>query len=223
MRTLAALLVSLSLTAAARPAQAQSSWTNEPASSAAAPVQPPAGQPAPAVPPPAAAPAYPPPPQAAPPAPSAPLPATPGYLAPQKTRDRWYIGFELGGGGGSLARGSQSTSFDDSVGGRATQVALEFKVGATLSPRLLFGLDIAGLRAQTDVGGVTTGATVVNYDAMLTFFPTERGFFLRAGVGLSRFSYDAVVTGYGMSREARPASTWRAASATPSGSGSTST
>jgi hypothetical protein len=81
-------------------------------------------------------------------------------------------------------------SFRDYVGASPTQVALEFKVGGTINPRLLLGFDVTAVRSQADSGGSTFGAQVTNYLAMATWFPNERGFFLRGGLGLAAFTYD---------------------------------
>jgi hypothetical protein len=44
-------------------------------------------------------------------------------------------------------------------------------------------------------GGTSTSFGVMNIDAMLTFFPVEKGFFLRGGAGLSSMTY-AIEGGY---------------------------
>lgn len=67
---------------------------------------------------------------------------------------------------------------------------LNFKVGATLSPRLLVGFDLSTVRSATDQYGVATAIQVTNYDAVATFFPMETGLFVRGGVGLSAFTYE---------------------------------
>ncbi len=151
----------------------------------------PAAQPAQYAPPPQYAPA---PPQYAPPAPPAPPPQQ--YLPPQKQRGSWYIGFGLGGGDGSLRlRDAGSMSFEDYVGPSPTQLTLNFKVGATMTPKLLLGFDITAIRSAWEDGGNTAAAQVTNYMAVATYFPTERGFFLRGGAGLSVFGVEAEATG----------------------------
>jgi hypothetical protein len=141
------------------------------------------------------APAY----QPAPVYPAQPVQPVQPYVAPRlHQRDSWYIGFGLGVGGGNLSQGGTNYSFKDYQGnGSTTDVSLNFKVGATLSPRLLLGFDGSAVRSATDANGITTGVQISNYDAVVTFFPYEQGLFLRGGVGLSALSEDVAIAGYG--------------------------
>lgn len=121
----------------------------------------------------------------------APPPPPPAYQYGQQ-RDTWYIGFGLGAGDGSLSRAGTSYTFKEANFDRSpTNLFLNFKVGATISPKLLFGLDITAIRSAADQGGFNTAVQVTNYDAVVTFFPMERGLFLRGGLGLSKFVAEA--------------------------------
>jgi hypothetical protein len=112
--------------------------------------------------------------------------APPAAYYPGQQRDTWYIGFGLGTGDGSLTRASTSYTFKEANFDRSpSNLFLNFKVGATMSPRLLLGLDITALRSTADQGGFTSAVQVTNTDAVVTFFPMERGLYLRGGVGLS--------------------------------------
>lgn len=201
MKSLAALLVALPLVAASQETAPPPSPPPPSAEApAAAPAPPPSPQAAPPAPPPpqAAPPAAPPPPQAAPPAYPAPPPYAPvqPYLPPAKQRDRWYIGFGIGGGGGSATRFGIDRSFKELNNDRSpTSVFLNFKVGATLTPRLLLGLDIGAIGSVVDESGVTTGVSVANVNAVVTFFPRERGLFLRGGLGRAGISRTEEVGG----------------------------
>jgi hypothetical protein len=153
----------------------------------AAPPAPPALQPPP--------PAY----QAAPVNQPGPVyPAQPVYPAPPPPatprlhlRDSWYIGFGLGTGGGDVSGQSQTLTFKDMNAGRSpTNALLNFKVGATLTPKLLLGFDVTAIRSAATDNGYTTAVQVTNYDVMLTWFPYETGLFLRGGVGLSALSWE---------------------------------
>ncbi|WP_242361317.1 hypothetical protein [Anaeromyxobacter sp. SG17] len=120
-------------------------------------------------------------------------PYTPGSRAPRyapaQQRDNWYIGFGVGMGDGSVSGQGDSLSFKELNYDRdPTRLALNFKVGWTVTPRLLLGLDITAARAQASGSGLTTSAQITNYDAVATFFPMERGFFVRGGLGLSALS-----------------------------------
>lgn len=132
-------------------------------------------------------PQYPPAPQWAPPPQSPP----PGDLARTQRRGPWYIGFALGGGNGSIADGGGRYSLEEYVGGSPTNASFNFKVGATLSQKLLLGFDTTAVRSQATYddpvyGPETTfAAQITNYDAVATFFPMEKGLFVRAGAGLS--------------------------------------
>jgi len=137
------------------------------------------------------------PPQAAPPGAMPVYPATPvgPPAAPSQgpavirssPRDSWYIGFGLGTGSGlvTLQDGSERTFSDLNLNRDTTNVLLNFKVGATLTPTLLLGFDWTTVRATASDELATTYAQIANYDAMLTWFPWETGLLLRGGLGLS--------------------------------------
>ncbi len=119
------------------------------------------------------------------------------YRRPDHQRDSWYIGFGIGGGDGTIKDSAGTSSFNDFFGKSPTTLAFNFKVGATLTPRLLLGLDFSGVSSTASDSGVTATLGIANYDGVVTFFPMERGLFLRGGVGLSRLTLD--VTGFGSS------------------------
>jgi hypothetical protein len=129
------------------------------------------------------------PPQYAPP-PQYPPPQVQPYRRAPYQRDSWYIGFGLGGGDGTIKDAGGTSSFKEFFGKSPTTVALNFKVGATLTPRLLLGFDLSGVSSSASEGGADATLTIVNYDGVVTFFPVERGFFLRAGAGLSRMNLE---------------------------------
>ncbi len=110
----------------------------------------------------------------------------PTQMSSEKTRDSWYIGFGLGTGQGYFVGNSGTKSFGDD--GLNTRVALNFKIGATLNPRTLLGLDITALRGQGTVssgfGNIDAAAQFTNYLLMGTIFPWEKGMFVRGGLGL---------------------------------------
>lgn len=155
--------------------------------------------PAEAPPGPGAPPPYAPPPPGAYPPPPPPYtpPPPPGYYRPPGTRDIWYIGFGVGSGGGNY-------TFSDGIRYRfnqgltdTTAFSVNFKVGATLSPTLLLGFDFTSLRTEgtaIDTFGIpfTYALQVSNADAMLTWFPVQRGPFVRAGLGLGTIDEDIV-------------------------------
>jgi hypothetical protein len=158
------------------------------------PQYPPQYAPPPQYPPPqgqyAPPPQYPPPPQGqyAPP-PQYPPPQAAPYRRPDRQRDRWYIGFGVGGGNGRVRLGGETLSFGDFLGDGATAGGLDFEIGATVTPRLLVGVDLRVIAAsaefRTPSGDLERTLGIVNLDGVVTFFPWERGLFLRGGIGLS--------------------------------------
>ena len=182
MRKIAAsLLAALPLLAAAQESQPPAQSASPPAQQAAPPPQyPPQYAPAPQY--------TPPPPQYAP-APQYAPPQQP-YQRPARQRGPWYIGFGLGGGNGSIKDAAGTSSFKEFLGKSPTTVSLNFKVGATLTPKLLLGFDLSGISSGASEGTAEATVSIANYDAMVTFFPVGRGLFVRGGAGLSRFTID---------------------------------
>ena len=130
--------------------------------------------------------------QAYPAEPVPPAPPAQPYYASRARRDSWYIGFGLGTGGGSASGQGATYSFRELNYDRSTtNLLLNFKVGATISPRLLLGFDLTAVRSAADQDGFATAVQVNNYDAVATFFPMETGLFVRGGLGLSAISVEA--------------------------------
>jgi hypothetical protein len=132
-----------------------------------------------------------PPPASAPPsaAPAAALPPPPFATAPREhQRGGWYIGFGLGSGGGSARIGNESYSFADLLGRSGTTGAINFRVGVTVTPKLLVGFDGGG------VGAIASSPSEVfqlnYYDVGAMFFPWDHGAFVRAAAGRSVFAID---------------------------------
>ena len=133
-------------------------------------------------------------------APGAPYPPY-GSVPPvnQHLRDNWYIGFGVGSGGGNVTVDGQNLSFQDVLRGNGVDSsftgALQFEVGATVRPDLLVGFDVRLIRSQgsTSLFGPSTdlGVQATDYLAVLTWFPAERGFFLRGGAGVATMTLDA--------------------------------
>jgi hypothetical protein len=199
MKPLAALLLSLPLVAVAQspqppapdapteaPPSPQQGTGQAPTSPWQPPQQPPAyPPPPPAYPPPGYVPVYPYPP---PPPPYPPPPPPP----PLGTRSPWYIGFGFGSGPGWVGGQGHDVALSSVAPGDGFLFAFNFKVGATLSQKLLVGFDTTSLGAVANqtFGGVTyeSSAIINNFDAMATYFPWEQGFFVRGGLGLAWLS-----------------------------------
>ena len=103
-------------------------------------------------------------------------------------RDAWYIGFGLGGAlGAQWDAAGQTVSFDDWLDGgdQSPKVALNFKVGGTLSPNTLLGFDVTAVGQGATASGVDAHVQINNYFLMLTHFPSQEGLFIRMGGGYS--------------------------------------
>ncbi len=140
---------------------------------------------------------YQPPAYAPPPPPAPPVYAARAYAPePQST---WYLGMSMGYGGGYAFSLPATTLPSGSLDGGG--FGLAFRAGAVVTPQLLLGLDLSGIHASASVPDYTNpGSTLINYDAMLTFFPLIHGPFIRTGAGLSTLSLPA--TGGGSSTRA---------------------
>ena len=111
-------------------------------------------------------------------------------FAETHSRDSWYIGFGLGAGltAKYTIKDGPTRTFDDDFSGatsKSPQTALNFKVGATLSPKSLLGFDVTADGQTASSAGVDVQEQINNYFLMYTYFPYEEGLFLRLGGGLS--------------------------------------
>lgn len=142
---------------------------------------PPQAPPAPQYAPPAPPYAPPPPPPATPPPPP---PATPPRPPPPaKQRGSWYIGFGLGSGDGTVAFADGTRAgLDELVTGSGDRFAFNFRVGGTLTPKLLLGFDGGFIAAD---GSDDSSVQLNTYDVGVMFFPRERGLYLRGAFGRS--------------------------------------
>jgi opacity protein-like surface antigen len=116
------------------------------------------------------------------------LPATATAQA-RHQRGSWYIGFGLGGAlAAQWDANGQTVSFNDWLDGydKDPKVSANFKVGVTLSPRTLVGFDLTGVAQSSSLNGLDATAQINNLFLMLTHFPNQEGFFVRAGGGVSK-------------------------------------
>lgn len=123
------------------------------------------------------------------------------------TRSNWYIGFGLGGVlDARHTLNGKDITFDDWMQGaeeKGAKTAINFKVGGTLSPKTLLGFDVTAAGQTGKFGGQNVQIQINNYFIMLTHFPNEEGFFIRAGGGFSNIMAKTpigtdVVSGYGV-------------------------
>lgn len=122
-------------------------------------------------------------------------------------RDSWYIGFGIGGGiDASYTLNGKDITFDDWIKGaeeKNPEIAINFKVGSTLSPKTLIGFDVTAVGQTGKLDGEDVQIQINNYFLMLTHFPLEEGFFIRGGGGFSNIMFitpigNEVVSGYGI-------------------------
>lgn len=118
--------------------------------------------------------------------------AHPHPRAEPSWRDRWYIGFGLGTGAGSYVLGDTRVNYRDTHGaaGSPFQLAYQLELGATLTPRLLLGGELSGLTSHASSDQADSTLYLTQLLTVLTWFPAERGPFLRAGGGFAWISQD---------------------------------
>jgi len=111
----------------------------------------------------------------------------------------WYIGSGIGPGFGAKYKlNGRSFSFDDGLQGatdKSPLLALNVvNAGIALSPNLLFGFSGSLVAKTGKIAGNDAQLQINNYFAALTWFPAEKGFFLRGGAGLSNIFIDTGVS-----------------------------
>ena len=96
-------------------------------------------------------------------------------------RNGFFLGFNLGGGSAGVSGDS------DRLGG----TDLNLRLGGAIKDDLLLGLEISSW--IRDESGTTVFFDA--YTAALTFFPGNKGFFLRGGVGIGSTSFETDLGG----------------------------
>lgn len=135
----------------------------------------------------ATAPATAPPPAAPPPpVPCPPLPASP--LTAPPSRGPWYAGVGLGSGSGQAHDTFGRLSLRRWVDQDPLALFAQVEGGITLTPHLLLGGELSLLRINSNTGAASKAVIISNLDAVATWFPMERGVFLRGGAGFSAFT-----------------------------------
>jgi hypothetical protein len=109
---------------------------------------------------------------------------------PPQQRDSWYIGFGIGGGDGSVSGQGSTVSFKDLNVSSPTTAFFNFEAGATLTPQLLLGGEIAAIVSAASQGGIDTSVSIANVNLVATFFPMEKGLFLKGGIGRAALSLE---------------------------------
>jgi hypothetical protein len=136
---------------------------------------------------PAATPAAGPPPIPGPAPTATPCPPLSAAVLPP-SRGGWYLGLGLGGGSGQAQDSFGKLALHRWVDQDPLTLFGQIEAGITLTPHLLLGGELSLLRTNSDTGAMAKAVTITNLDAMATWFPMEKGVFLRGGGGLSSFT-----------------------------------
>lgn len=107
----------------------------------------------------------------------------------------WYVGTGIGPGFGAKYKlNGQSITFSDRLQGatdKSPLIAINLvNAGIALSPSLLVGFSGSAVGQSGKIAGSDTHLQINNYLAAVTWFPAERGFFVRGGGGLSNILID---------------------------------
>ena len=111
------------------------------------------------------------------------------------SRSAWYLQLGLGTGNAVVRSDGADRTLRDLLGGDPARLALQLGVGATLSPRLLLGLELTTFRAGAAdrdpvLGSLRNAVQITSASLVATFFPVERGFFFRGGAGPSSIRFE---------------------------------
>ena len=106
----------------------------------------------------------------------APAPAPdirPRPVAGVREREGWYLGFGLGGGGGAIRIAGDRHAFDDLLGRSGTTLAMNVRVGKTVTSRLLVGFDGGALAARASGPDETFQLNSYDVGAMFSAFGSQ--------------------------------------------------
>ena len=111
----------------------------------------------------------------------------------------WYVGTGIGPGfGAKFKLNGRSFSFDDAMQGatdKSPLIALNIvNGGVALTPSLLVGFSGSAVAMTGKILGNDAQMQINNYFAAVTWFPAERGFFVRGGGGPSSILIDTGAT-----------------------------
>jgi hypothetical protein len=114
--------------------------------------------------------------------------ATP-QASPPEEKIEAFIGAGFGSGTARYTVNGTTVSFSDQFQGSNDESPLiAVKVvsfGVAVKPTLYVGMDLTGVAQSGTVGASKTNLQLSNYFASLTWFPWERGLFLKGAAGVS--------------------------------------
>ena len=108
----------------------------------------------------------------------------------------WYVGTGIGPGFGAKFKvAGQWVSFSDALTGATDKTGLFaaniVNGGVALTPNLLVGFSGSFAAQSGKIAGEDARVQINNYFAALTYFPAEKGFFVRGGGGFSNIVVDS--------------------------------
>ncbi len=110
-------------------------------------------------------------------------------LAEEKKKSNWYIGFGIGTGELKVDGETMDDFFDDSPSIRdlGQELTLHFGVGKIVNPKLHVGFDASTIRQSAeDDFNHHADIQITNYYTTISYYPMEKGLFLKTGAGISR-------------------------------------
>lgn len=118
----------------------------------------------------------------------------PAALAQNIEWSRWYAGAGLGLGlNAHYRQDGRTLNFDEGMPGVTEKSSLgSFRIdgGVQLDPKTLVGLAFSGVGKNGKINGNDASTSISNFLATVTYFPAERGFFMRGGLGYASMLVD---------------------------------
>jgi outer membrane protein with beta-barrel domain len=118
----------------------------------------------------------------------------PAAAAQQIDWSKWYAGAGLGLGINAHYRQDGRTfNFDEGMPNATDKSQLgAYRIdgGVQLDPKTLVGLSLSGVGKTAKINGNDASTSITNFLATATYFPAERGFFVRGGLGYSGMVVD---------------------------------
>ena len=115
--------------------------------------------------------------------------AGPPQPPPPEEAIKAFVGASIGTGSARYRVNGNTVSFSDQFQGSNDETpfiaAKVVSFGVALNSKLYAGMDLTGVTQSGTVAGKKTNLQLSNYFASLTWFPWERGLFLKGAVGVS--------------------------------------
>ena len=110
---------------------------------------------------------------------------------PSEDKTKAFVGVSVGTGTARYKVNGTTKSFSDTLQGSVDEspfIAIKVVTfGIAVKPNLFAGADLTGVTQSGTIGTDTNTLQISNYFASLTWFPWERGLFLKGAAGVSSF------------------------------------